>query len=275
MCEVELRELKACELQMLKKFIEVCEKLDLKYYLIGGTLLGAVRHQGFIPWDDDIDVGMLRRDYEIFISKAQELLPEEYFVQTCFTDLEYPYNFAKMRNSNTTFLETALRNFNINHGVFIDIFPLDYYPDSRLQISLMELKKKFYTSRIKESFYYQTPLKHTVLGSLQVIASKICYPSVQKAVYAKERLYKKIKTGKKLANHGGAWGKKEIVPSEWYGKGCKLLFEGIEVTVPEKYELWLTQVYGDFMKLPPIEKQVSHHGTDRIDLKKSYKEIYN
>ena len=123
----EQKRLKEIELAIFRAFIDVCDKLNLKYYLLAGTLLGAVRHQGFIPWDDDIDVGMPREDYEIFVEKGQALLPKEYFIQTFKTDPDYAANFAKIRNCGTTFLETSVRNCNINHGVFIDVFPLHVY----------------------------------------------------------------------------------------------------------------------------------------------------
>ena len=113
--EKQLNRLKAIELEMLRSFIEVCKELDLKYYLLGGTLLGAVRHKGFIPWDDDIDIGMPRKDYEVFISKAQNLLPVHLFVQTFQTDPQFPSAYCKIRNSNTTFLETAVKKINMNH----------------------------------------------------------------------------------------------------------------------------------------------------------------
>ena len=97
-------QLQVAVLDIFKEFLCVCEKLNLKYYLLGGTLLGAVRHKGFIPWDDDIDVGMLREDYEVFLAHAQELLPDHLFLQTYKTDPGYHHVFAKIRNSNTTFL---------------------------------------------------------------------------------------------------------------------------------------------------------------------------
>ena len=121
----QLNELKKSELEIFKSFLTVCEKLNVKYYLVEGTLLGAVRHKGFIPWDDDIDVGMLREDYELFIEKATEFLPENLFLQTYITDTEYSHGFAKIRNSQTTFIESNVRDCKINHGIYIDIFPLD------------------------------------------------------------------------------------------------------------------------------------------------------
>lgn len=90
--------LKECEFQILKAFVDVCDQLKLKYYLVEGTLLGAIRHQGFIPWDDDIDVGMPRADYERFLQEAQALLPDYYFVQSMYSEPEYHANFAKIRD---------------------------------------------------------------------------------------------------------------------------------------------------------------------------------
>ena len=101
----ESNQLKAIELDIFKTIICICEKLNLRYYVIGGTLIGAIRHKGFIPWDDDIDIGMTRKDYNVFLKEAPKLLPEHLFLQTIWSDSEYLNCFAKVRNSNTTFIE--------------------------------------------------------------------------------------------------------------------------------------------------------------------------
>ena len=121
--------LKQVELDIFVEIINVCDKLKLRYYVVGGTLLGAVRHKGFIPWDDDIDLGMLREDFNIFLEKAPALLPDHMFLQTIWTDSGYLAPYAKVRNNNTTFIESTVAHQNMNHGVFVDIFPLDYYPE--------------------------------------------------------------------------------------------------------------------------------------------------
>ena len=124
----QLQSLKDRERDMLKTFVDICNKHSIKYFVQGGTLLGTVRHGGFIPWDDDVDVSLPRDEYERFLAVAEKELPEYYFLQTKDTDPEYPNNFAKIRDSRTTFLESSAKNLNINHGAYIDIFPLDNYP---------------------------------------------------------------------------------------------------------------------------------------------------
>ncbi len=265
---IDTKRLQKIEVEMLKEFISVSEKLKLKYYVLGGTLLGAVRHKGFIPWDDDIDVGMPREDYEVFIKKAQELLPENYFLQTFQTDSEWPANFAKIRNSNTTFIETSVKNRKINHGVYIDIFPLDWHEDNEFKLKIFNYKNKLYQASIAKSFYSEKS-KHNWKG--YIIKLLTIFTSSQKALKKREKLLKSNKGRMKLANYCGAWGEKEIVPYEWYGEGVDLQFEGVIVKAPNMYDKWLTQVYGDYMKLPPIEKRVTHHFNEVIDLEKSYK----
>ena len=127
-------------LDILKEFIRICNKYELRYFLLGGSCLGTVRHQGFIPWDDDIDVGMPRPDYERFMEIAQNELPEYYFLQNSKTDPDYPLCFAKIRDSRTTFIERSVSHLNINHGIYFDIFPLDGLSNG----SLFELRYKFY-----------------------------------------------------------------------------------------------------------------------------------
>ena len=121
------------EIKVLENFIKIASKHNLKYFLYGGTLLGAIRHKGFIPWDDDVDVIMPRSDYEIFLKVAKEELPNNMFLQTCLTDPYYSLPYAKIRKVNTSYIEMTTRHRKkMVNGVFIDIFPLDEYPYSKL-----------------------------------------------------------------------------------------------------------------------------------------------
>lgn len=154
-----IEQLRMAELDLLRVFMSVCDELGLQYFIVQGTLLGAVRHGGFIPWDDDIDVGMLRKDYDILMSKGQTLLPPGYFLQTHENDPGYIHGFGKLRNSNTAFVETTCRYRKMNHGIFIDIFPFDFYPDSRLKRCAFELKKFFLRYRVQDLLNMQIPPK--------------------------------------------------------------------------------------------------------------------
>ena len=263
--------IKEIEIEIFKSFISVCEHLNLTYYVLDGTLLGAVRHKGFIPWDDDIDVGMPREDYEVFLREGQALLPEEYFIQTFDSDPEYLANYAKIRNNNTTFVETSVRHRKINHGVFIDVFPLDYCPEETKKRVCERKKRMLATIRISDEFYSQNK-KKSLKSIVVTLLAHIIYPTAKQALKARDKLYKNTKQSSLIANYGGAWGEKEIVPAQWYAEGCDLEFEGIAVKGPKEYDKWLTQVYGDYMTPPPVEEQMSHHYIDFLDTEKSFKE---
>lgn len=258
----QMKKLKSVEMEILKHFIDVCKKLKINYFVVQGTLLGAVRHKGFIPWDDDIDIGMLRKDYEIFLSKAQSLLPEEYFVQTYKTDPGYPHGFLKIRDSRTLFLETTCKNLKINHGIFIDVFPFDYYPENFFKKKIYELKKLVLRYRIRDSLYIPTDKEKNIMNIVRKILktiSKIIYPSLEIALEKQSQLYQSTKKSNYVINSGGPWGKKECIPIAWFEKYIYLEFEGISVNAPYCYDEYLTHVYGDYMTLPSVEKRVSHH----------------
>ncbi|MBQ8610315.1 MAG: LicD family protein [Oscillospiraceae bacterium] len=263
----QLNALKSAELEMLQAFIEVCEKLELNYYLLGGTLLGAVRHQGFIPWDDDIDVGMLRKDYEKFVREGQKYLPEHIFLQHYNTDPAYPMNFVKLRNSRTAFIETSVRKLKMNHGVFLDVFPLD-------RCETAEKRKWFERMnaicRMRIAMVFDLKRDVSLRGKVSGVVLKLLFPRVSSAVKLREKLHCSMPDGPLVANFCGAWGVKEIVPATWYGQPRELYFEGMRVKAPAEYEKWLTQVYGDYMQLPPEEKRVTHHYTEVIDMEHSY-----
>lgn len=268
----EIRQLQLIELELLKEFIAICDKLGLRYYVLGGTMLGAVRHNGFIPWDDDIDVGMMREDYEIFLKEAQALLPSNLFLQSHNTEPGFYWNAAKIRNSNTTFIEGPVRNHKINQGIYIDIFPLDYYPVTKVSQKWLIFKAKIAAIRVANECVWEqrgNPIKRLLKRLANVI-----YPSLFSAVDAREKMFKTVPPSNMIANYSGQWGLREVVPAQWYGEGCILIFEGIAVRAPQEYDKWLTQVYGDYMKLPPKEKRISHHNSYVIDMKRPYMDYF-
>ena len=257
--------LKETQLEMLKVFIQICEKYKIKYFLIYGSCLGAVRHKGFIPWDDDIDVGLFRKEYEKFLEVAPKELPDNMFLQNIDSEPEYIANFAKLRNNDTTFIESSLAKLKINHGVYLDIFPIDGYIYDKKD----SFKMKWYDLFI----LFNYDLKN--LSFKKKLFRKICFLlkiDCKKYKYKREKLIKKYDCDRTntVRSFCGAWGEKEIMPKWIFGNGTKAEFENLKVTIPEHYHDYLTILYGDYMVLPPVEKRVSHHYADVIDLDKSY-----
>lgn len=262
---VILEKLKKIELDILRQFIEICEKLNLKWFILYGSCLGAVRHHGFIPWDDDIDVGLMRDDYELFLEKAPLLLPENYFLQNAETDPDYSMNYAKIRCSDTTFIEKTVKDFNINHGIYIDIFPITEYQPSKI----FDIKAKFYSICISQAYNFEDN------GSLPRKAIKGVLRSFIKDYHVardkKEQLFRNAeKKGTGIVST--FCGNCENMPKEIFDTVEKMPFENLEVNVPGKWDEYLTLLYGDYMTLPPEEKRVTHHYTEIIDPEKSYKE---
>ena len=268
-----LRKLQNTQLEMLRTFNEICKRHNITYFVTWGTALGAIRHNGFIPWDDDIDVGLPREDYEKFIVVAQKYLPNYYFIQNIYTDPNYPNTFAKIRDSRTTFIEKSSQNIRMNHGVYIDVFPLDGIPSSSVAFNILWFKKRLLNKRIGQIFISESRNNNLVYKFISVLL-KIMYPNYKAAIRKRESLYRKYKYQdcEYVTNHGGAWGKKENMLKSCFGKGTVGEFEGLKVILPEDYDRYLTNVYGDYMTLPPVEKRVGHHYCTVIDFEKSYTE---
>ena len=151
-----LKKLHIVEVEILDEIDRVCKKNNIEYFLIGGTLLGAIRHKGFIPWDDDLDVGMTRENYEKFINIAPNELDSKYYLDNFKTNTNCHLPFSKIRKNNTTMDEEATKNFNNHKGIFVDIFPFDKLKDKfsfftklrviiiRAIIETIFVKKKIY-----------------------------------------------------------------------------------------------------------------------------------
>ncbi len=264
-----MNHLQQAEFDILKIFVDICEKNNLQYFLVCGSALGAVKYKGFIPWDDDIDVGMPREDYEKFLEIAPSILPEYIFIQNYKTDLKFPHVFSKLRNSNTTFIEKGTAHLDINHGVYIDLFPLDSHPVSVFSQKTFELKRKLLSWKQYCAFKG---------GSKKVrIRNKIFrlfgyHKKTHKTLEKMERLYTKYPFDKSLVwcNYGNYQGKLEYAKKEQYGKGIDMEFEGLKVKVPENYDEYLTQKFNDWRADLPKEQQVGHHFHEVFDPNKPY-----
>lgn len=270
-----MNELQKKEFELLKKFDDVCKQLDLKYFLVCGTALGAEKYGGFIPWDDDIDVGLLREDYEKFIMEAQKLFPNEFFIQNYKTDPKFPYPYSKLRNSNTTYIEKTVMNLDMNHGIYIDIFPLDGYPSKRIEKIKFEIKKYIYKLQIACVYNGEFNIKTKLFFLIERLLG---FQNKTRQIVAKlDKLYSQysISESDLICNHGNWQGKIEYAPKNQYGQGKFVQFEGLEVLIPEKIDEYLTQKYGKWKNELPEEQKVGHHYYWICDLNKSYREYTN
>lgn len=267
-----MTELQKIEFDILKEFISLCKKLNLKYYLVCGSALGAVKYNGFIPWDDDMDVALPRSDYEIFCKKAQELLPKHLFLQNYKTDTEFPMIYSKLRDSRTTYIEKSVSGRNIHHGVYIDVFPLDGYPEDINARNKIEKEKRRYSFLSMCCFNANYSYKIKLLVAIEKL-----FRVHKKSFKFTKRLDKCISAfplekSEYWCNHGNWQGKLEYAPKWHYGDGIDVTFEGLCVRIPEKYDDYLTQKYGDWRADLPKEQQVGHHYYEVMDLNRPYTE---
>lgn len=268
----EMTKINKIQLEIFKEFIHVCDTLNLKYYAVHGTLLGAIKYNGFFPLDDDIDVAMPRKDYEIFIKEGQKFLTKNLFIQSHNTEKEYPLVFAKLKDSNTAFIQPVLDNFDINKGIYIDIFPVDYYFSNMIREKVSTIKDKILTLRVSERF--NTP--KSTIRKIAIVVSKLFYPNWYRAMNKKNNLYSKNKKNDYCIVYGGKPSERNI-RFDIFGEGKAIKFENMKIVIPQKYDEYLKIIYGDYNNYNPAEKYMKDDGkveisANIIDTKKSYKE---
>ncbi len=265
-----MTELQRTEFELLRELDAVCRKLEIAYFLVCGSALGAVKYGGFIPWDDDIDVAMYREDYERFCQEAPKLLPSELFLQNYHTEPHFPQIYSKLRHSGTTYIETTAAKLPINHGVFIDVFPLDGYPEGRLGQVFLELRKRLYASMLLSAFDVPG-------GGLRRLWLKLGVPGhTRRIVEAFDRMIREYpaESAQVICNHGNWQGRLDYSPANHFGRGIWAEFEGLRVRVPECYDMYLRQKYGDYTQDPPEDEQVGHHYCIVYDCQKKYTEYF-
>ena len=257
---------------LLQQVVSICEKWDIPYYLVCGTALGAVKYQGFIPWDDDVDVGFLRPDYERFLEIAPKELPEWCFLQNYRTEKMFYHTFSKVRDSRTTFIEQSTNGFPINQGIYVDIFPIDGYPKGKVKKAIFEVKQKL-LNWVRFAILVDSP-NPKVRKRNKILRALGIHRFYRSAIAALERMYKSypLEQSERWCNYGNWQGKLEYAPKWHYGEGTWATFEGLRVRVPEKFDEYLTQKYGNWREDPPKDKQKTHHLSVVCDPDKPYTE---
>jgi lipopolysaccharide cholinephosphotransferase len=257
------------QLEIAIEIRRICNKFEINYFLIAGTLLGAVRHKGFIPWDDDLDIGMLRKDYDRFIEIAQTELKDDYFLQTWNTDLGYGQPFAKIRKKRTKYVERNSRKVKCHTGIYIDIFPFDNVPGNTLSKFIHDYKTRLYRRVLLDACEYSLPrptgLKAIAYNLVLSHFRKIGIDEVKKRYHREMTKYDKCKP-KYVVAIGGAYGyKKESVKFSWLNELIDIEFENNIFKAPKYYHEYLKYFYGDYMTPPPIDKRYNRHQIIDID----------
>lgn len=260
MKELTLQEMKAIELNLLKQFHSFCVENNIRYFISHGTLLGAIRYKGFIPWDDDIDVLVPREDYDRLLSVYQD--SQRYRLISYEKNKDYFFPFAKFYDTTTRKVEENLNN-GVDHGLAIDVFPLDHWNDD-LEKAKVEVKRQTQSMfRLGLSKLYKPDSLHPVKRFVKGFAIALC--KLRGSAYYVEKIMGEAnKPEQKGSRYMGskAWnvyGQRDIMPAEVFAEAIELEFEGEKFFAPVGYDAFLTSLYGDYMPEPPIEKQKTHH----------------
>ncbi len=239
--ETRLRQCQLVMLRMLKIFDHLCSTHNIKYFLTGGSLLGAIRHQGFIPWDDDLDVGMTRENYEKFVQYAVPELPQDIFFQTPETDIDYPVCHtveAKLKDKYSSYIirEKDKHIIKWHTGLQIDIFVYDkaYLPHN------------FFLYILNRSLIFFCDNNKKKANVLKFISKYSPFPHVYASGYINSR---------KRISFGTSYKKEKEIANL-----LRVKFEDAEVLIPAGWHSYLKRMYGNYMQLPPVEKQKSHYG---------------
>lgn len=262
----EINELQKIQLSMLKDFDAVCQKHKISYQLFSGTALGAVRHKGFIPWDDDIDVVMLREDYERFFDSAsKELDSNKYYVQREFSE-HWPMFFSKLRLNGTTYIEKYhSHDARIHQGIYIDIFPCDNLSDNRLMQKLQYIASKIVIAKSLYARGYETnsTVKKCFMQFCRILPTE---PFKRLCIRRNDSSSLKVHT----FFGGGKKFERSIFLREWFEQSVKMRFEDSEFPVSAHYDEMLRVMYGDYMIMPTLEQRVCKRHAAIVDINKPY-----
>ncbi len=251
----------------LKTFIQFCEDHDLKYYFTGGALIGVKRHQGFIPWDDDIDIGMPREDFDRFHKLVKDEMPAGFGLCNRYTDRSWHFAMSQFIDLESE-IEINLAEEPRKANVWIDVFPLDGLPKNKC-VRWFRVKNILIHRYLVQMAHIRTQVDvHRKRPWYETLILKICklipldkILNTDKIIDHMEKVLRKTKFygSEYCGNMLGRYREREVVPTEWFGEYKFGVFEGVDVRIPAKTHEILQALYGDYMKLPPEEARVAHN----------------
>ena len=258
--EITKEELKEIQIGILKKIVAFCHENKLRCWLWYGTLLGAVRHKGFIPWDDDIDLAMPREDYTSFLTTFPQ--DERFGILSLVTSEKYCYNHTKVYDKRTIVTENITVRLPL--GVNVDIFPLDNLPDNPRKLKRLVRRVGFWQKilwlkliRFKKG---RALGKTLVLVTGKILALPFSVWGIAKRIDRIAQSYFQKKDSMRIGDVSTmTYGEREIMKREWFTNDVDLEFEGQLFPAPQGWDAILTQVYGDYMTPPPEDKRNSSH----------------
>lgn len=270
--DVDIRDVQRVALDILIEFDRICKKHNIVYQLFAGTLLGAVRHKGFIPWDDDIDVCLTRKEYDRFLSIGARELSDEYFLQTCFTDKSSFVQFCKIRKNGTVFRTFSSSPPGSHIGIYIDVFPLDNVLPNTIAEKKRDLAFYFWYTlsqltnknfALNSNYPFTKALKLCVHYLLKLVPKNAIDRKIQKLL----RMFNHLET--EYINHlsNGITEerfKRYLRKKDSFNEIIYCDFEGYQFPIPKNYDEVLTRNFGDYMKLPPKSEQYPHHNITEI-----------
>ena len=263
-----LKKLQNVQVEILRDFDKVCKKYSLQYFMLGGSGIGTVRHHGFIPWDDDIDVAMVRKDYDTFLSVIDKEMGDKYKILTPLVDKNYACNVTHLQKKGTKFVPETSKNLKCDLCIDIDIFPLDNMPDD-LKLRNRQLKKTWILNKL--IFLCGTgepviPWK----GIKKIFAKIVCWMIhiFLKIFHISPRwLYKKLQKEQKKYNDQECeymcpfevtMASRAYISKEELYPLVEMPFESMTVYMPNQYDVYLQRLFGDYMQLPPESERVNH-----------------
>lgn len=274
---IELRKLQLLQLEIAKEIKRICDKNKIQYFIEGGTLLGAVRHKGFIPWDDDLDIGMLASEHEKFLKIAPEQLDKRFFLQTDFTDPSYGCVFSKVKMKHTHMHEKLTEGLKIDDGIFVDIFPYDPASKKNSVGSLHLLKLRLMGKmKMLKSGYNLNAITKNPVGKLVNSIFKF-YPVSKKRLMAlikREIALADCKDRSFYVSRDGMFRGTFVFPKTLFKNMVELPFEDTTFKAPAGYHEYLIHAYGEYMKYPPEEERGKGHYVNGVELELPFEKYF-
>ena len=260
--EIDIAHLKELQMQVMDFVDGFCRSNHIKYFITAGTLIGALRHKGYIPWDDDIDIVMLRDDYEKFISMFRDY-SRRYKVYSIETDDNCHYAYAKVYDDETIFIEGHEREGDKLIGVNVDVFPLDYGTDDYNEAVRLKKRIKWIDDIVTVKRIAPKDrglIKNFSLHVLKAICSIIPFSWCIKRIDRMARRFEADINSRYVVNAViYAKGERERLERKWFNESIEVSFEGRRYLAPVGADQYMRRLFGDYMKLPPEDKRISHH----------------